>query len=66
MDSSHFESKRTFIDQKLLKRRNAIAHGEQAFVYEDEVDDLVADILSLMAAFRNLLENKAYLKTYAA
>jgi len=33
---------------------------------ENEIDDLVADILGLMQHFRTLLENKVYLKQYAA
>jgi len=66
IDSSHFKDNRTFIDIILLKRRNAIAHGQQEFIQADEVDDLVANILALMSSFRNLLENKVYTKAYAA
>ena len=58
--------KRFFIDQLILKRRNAIAHGQQGFIRESEIDVLVADILALMQYFRTLLENKVYLKQYAA
>lgn len=66
VDSSHFGRNRTFIDVILLKRRNAIAHGQQEFIQADEIDDLVADVLALMSFFRNLLENKVYTKAYAA
>jgi hypothetical protein len=66
VDPSHFETKRTFIDLLLLKRRNAIAHGQQEYIQEDETDDLVADVLALMTHFRNLIENKVYQKGYAA
>jgi hypothetical protein len=66
VDWAHFESKRTLIDKFLLKRRNLVAHGQQEFIQVSEADDLVADILALMQHFRGLLENKAYLKTYAA
>jgi hypothetical protein len=66
VDSSHFEAQRTFIDILILKRRNAIAHGQQEFIQLDEIDDLVANILALMAHFRGLLENKVYTKAYAA
>lgn len=66
VDQSHFESKRVFVDQLILKRRNAIAHGKQEFIQEDEIDDLVSDVLALMQHFRTLLENKVYLKQYAA
>ena len=66
VDSSHFENQRNFIDMLVLKRRNAIAHGQQEFIHLDEIDDLVNNILALMSHFRGLLENKVYLKQYAA
>lgn len=66
VDASQFEAKQFFLDQLMLKRRNAIAHGQQEFIGEDEIDDLVADTLGLMHHFRTLLENKVYLKKYAA
>jgi RiboL-PSP-HEPN len=66
VNSNHFEQNRTFLDVLVLKRRNAIAHGQQEFIQIDETDDLVANILDLMGFFRNLLENKVYTKAYAA
>lgn len=66
VDSSYFETKSVFIDQLMLKRRNAIAHGQQEFIAESEMDGLVAETLSLMQQFRTLLENKIYLKQYEA
>jgi hypothetical protein len=66
VDSTHFESKRLFIDQLILKRRNAIAHGQEEFIQEVEIDNLVSEILALMQHFRTLLENKVYLKQYVA
>ncbi len=66
VDPEHFCQRRLFIDIVVLKRRNAIAHGQEEYVGEGEVDDLVANILALMGAFRNLLENKIYTKSYAA
>jgi len=66
IDPFHFEDKRTFIDLLLLKRRNAIAHGQQEYIHVDEIDDFVANVLSIMSVFRTLLENKVYTKAYAA
>lgn len=66
VDHSHFEQNRAFLDFLLLKRRNAIAHGQQEYIQADEIDDLVATILGLMSYFRNLVENKVYTKAYAA
>jgi hypothetical protein len=50
----------------LLKRRNAIAHGQQEYINAADVDDFVAKILALMEQFRALLENKIYTRAYAA
>ena len=66
VNSAYFVENKLFIDVILLKRRNAIAHGQQEFIQEDEIDDLVANVLALMTGFRNLLENKVYTKAYAA
>lgn len=66
VDASHFEKNRTFLDTLLLKRRNAIAHGQQEYIRVDEVDSLVSNTLALMEFFRNQLENKVYMKAYAA
>lgn len=66
VDSLYFERNRTFLDVLVLKRRNAIAHGQQTYIHVDEIDELVANILSLMSAFRNQLENKIYTKAYVA
>jgi hypothetical protein len=61
-----FEDNRKFIDVLLLKRRNAIAHGQQEFIGEEEIDELIDRVLALMNHFRTLLENKVYEKKYAA
>jgi HEPN superfamily RiboL-PSP-like protein len=66
VEANRFEESRTFIDILVLKRRNAIAHGQQEYIQTDEIDGLVANILALMSSFRNLLENKIYTKAYAA
>jgi hypothetical protein len=66
VDGSHFEQKRVFIDTIILKRRNAIAHGQQEFIAEEEIDTFVAEVLALMEHFRTLLENKIYTKAYLA
>ena len=66
VDSNHFEQNRIFIDVLLLKRRNAIAHGQQEYIQADEIDNFVASLLALMSSFRDLLENKIYTKEYTA
>jgi hypothetical protein len=63
---TEFEKNETFIDVLMLKRRNEIAHGEEVYLKEDEVDTLVEQVVNVMRLFRNLLENKAYDRSYLA
>jgi len=51
-----FADKATFIDVVLLKRRNAIAHGEDTFVAVDDLDEI--------RTFGDTLENHVVLQTY--
>lgn len=64
IDTKPFEAEESFIDKILLKRRNAIAHGEEAIVNEDEIDGLINGTIGLMRSFKNELENKVYTKDY--
>ncbi|PSN13692.1 hypothetical protein C7293_14895 [filamentous cyanobacterium CCT1] len=66
VDSSYFENNKIFIDIMLLKRRNAIAHGQQESIQANDIDDFVSGVLALMENFRSLLENKVYTKAYIA
>jgi hypothetical protein len=59
-----FESNRFFIDTTLLKKRNAIAHGQAEGIDIHELDDVVDKTLALMAQFKTLIENKVYTKGY--
>lgn len=61
-----FADKTTFIDVVLLKRRNAIAHGEDTFVAIEDLDELVNETVAIMRAFGDALENHVYLKNYKA
>lgn len=63
-DNSFFEEKRSFIDVILLKKRNAIAHGQDDAIGDTEIDDLVDQTISLMEHFRTLVENKTYSMSY--
>lgn len=56
--------KATFIDVVLLKRRNAIAHGEDTFVAVQDLDEVCNDTIALMRAFGDTLENHVVLQTY--
>lgn len=56
----------SFIDAILLKRRNAIAHGEDTFVAKDDLDDVTNTTVALMRMFGDALDNRVQLKTYMA
>ncbi|HIC7213448.1 MAE_28990/MAE_18760 family HEPN-like nuclease [Burkholderia stabilis] len=61
-----FSEEEDFIDRILLKRRNAIAHGDEAEVALGEVDDIIQRTVGLMRHFKNELENAIYSKFYLA
>jgi hypothetical protein len=64
--ASHFADKSAFIDVFLLKRRNAIAHGEETMVAIEDLDVISEDTVGLMRAFGDALENRVVLQTYKA
>jgi len=66
VDFTFFERKTTFIDTILLKRRNSIAHGEEAYIESDEMNALVQEGVGLMRAFKDSLQNKVYTTSYLA
>ncbi|HTF63579.1 MAG TPA: MAE_28990/MAE_18760 family HEPN-like nuclease [Edaphobacter sp.] len=59
-----FADKATFVDVFLLKRRNAVAHGEETFVGIEDLDELTNQTVAIMRAFGDALENHVYLKGY--
>lgn len=61
-----FAEMSTFIDIVLLKRRNAIAHGEDTLVAPDDLDYITNHTVALMRTFGDALENHVVLQTYKA
>lgn len=59
-----FAGQSDFIDVFLLKRRNAIAHGEDPYVGIEDIDKLADETIALMRAFGDQLENHVYLRHY--
>jgi hypothetical protein len=64
VSTAAFEGKEAFVDVLLLKRRNAIAHGEETFLEMDDLDEITSETIALMRAFGDALENHVYLKDY--
>lgn len=61
-----FDDKETFIDVVLLKRRNAIAHGEETLIDFKELEFVTSETIGLIRSFGDSLENYVVLKTYKA
>lgn len=61
-----FSAHENFIDVILLKRRNAIAHGEDTFVGVEDLNSLTDQTIGLMRMFSNDLQAKAHLGLYRA
>ena len=59
-----FTDKATFVDVVLLKRRNAIAHGEDTFVEIEDLDEITNETVAIMRGFGDALENHVYLREY--
>ncbi|WP_083340686.1 MAE_28990/MAE_18760 family HEPN-like nuclease [Chromobacterium vaccinii] len=59
-----FADKKTFIDVFLLKRRNAIAHGEDVMIDVSDLNVLTNETISLMRLFSDALEDNAYQGRY--
>lgn len=64
LDYSLFRSKEKIIDEKLLKSRNEIAHGQYLLLTFDSYLNLHEEVLSLLETFKTELENAATLKSY--
>jgi hypothetical protein len=63
---SSFQEFEPFMDVILLKRRNAIAHGEDTFVSISDLDLVSGRTIEMMRQFGDALENHSYLKRYRA
>lgn len=63
-DYSVYETKEKLLDEKLLKRRNLIAHGEYLEINENDVREIQDECIGLMEIFKNQIDNAATLKSY--
>lgn len=66
LSGSMFELKENFINSKLLRCRNAIAHGER--INQEEIEDtyneIESELLNMIKTFQNLILNAATTKQY--
>jgi hypothetical protein len=64
LDYSFYEPKNILIDEKLLKMRNEIAHGNYISIDQKEYDELYFKVIEMMDTFRNQIDNCAATKKY--
>lgn len=59
-----FEAFRNLIDERLLKSRNKIAHGEHVMVDAEGFPVLADEVLQIMQNYKTAIENAASTKSY--
>lgn len=64
IDYKEYEIKSKLIDERLLKNRNEIAHGENPLIDVEEFIDLHETIINLLDLFSNQISNAANMKVY--
>jgi len=64
LDYTRFSTKEKLLDERLLKNRNSIAHGQYLIVRFEEYMDLHDEMLAIMQDFYNQIENSAFSGSY--
>jgi hypothetical protein len=64
INREEYMTKGPIIDERLVKNRNGIAHGQGVTIDEDDYDDLHDFVVQMLNLFRNDIENSAVLETY--
>lgn len=63
---SPFQTKEKLIDERLLKNRNQIAHGDYVLIDQSEFLELYNQVILMMNELKNQIDNAAILKQYRA
>lgn len=64
LDYRPYETKKVLLDERLLRNRNKISHGERLPVTPIEYDELHSEVLSLLNVFRDDVENAALINRF--
>ncbi len=59
LDDNHYLIKRQLLDNRLLKKRNLVAHGRHVEIEPDDYSALHDEVIQLVEHFRNDVENAA-------
>jgi hypothetical protein len=63
-DYSVYETKEKLLDEKLLRTRNQVAHGEYIEITDNDVHDIQGECIALMEIFKNQIDNAVSLQAY--
>ena len=61
---SRYEPRSALIDERLLKSRNGIAHGDRLMVDNEGYYELVEKVLEMMRWFKTDIENAAATESF--
>jgi hypothetical protein len=61
---SFFETKAALIDERLVAKRNSIAHGQFLDIDAPDFEDLMTEVTDMMEIWRNEIENACVTKRY--
>ncbi len=64
LDYSLYATKEKLLDERLLRTRNQIAHGEYIELTDKEVQDIQDECIALMEIFKNQVDNAVATKSY--
>lgn len=64
IDVTEYKTKSNFIDQRLLGKRNAIAHGEFLDINESDIFSTIEEVVNLLRMVKNDIQNAVSLKSY--
>ncbi|MFN5952454.1 MAG: MAE_28990/MAE_18760 family HEPN-like nuclease [Dolichospermum sp.] len=64
LDYSFYESKEVLMNEKLLQKRNSIAHGNYLEIDQKDYDELHTIVIGMMDTLRNQIDNAASIKQY--
>jgi hypothetical protein len=66
LDFSPYASKSHLIDERLLRQRNTVAHGEYLVLDQPAVEEMIREVISMLEVFRTQIENAVVLQSYRA